>query len=147
MEIALSRGRMTGPIALIIASVLVFVATGYAIGLFQTLGYEKRSIKFSGFASSTSSGGGFGLKKMLFFEGQTVFIAYDAEIREGTLRLGILKTLSGSNSPHHVEVVSGDGSGETTYRIPETGMYSIYFTGSPTGNGYDLSYSVRWGAR
>ena len=147
MEIALSRGRATGPIALFIGCVLVFVATGYGIGLFQTLGYENRTIKFSGFGSSTRTGGGFGLKKMLFFEGQTYFVAYDAEIREGTLRLGILKTLGGKDAPHHVEVVSADGSGETTYRIPETGMYSIYFTGSPSGNGYDLSYSVRWGAR
>lgn len=85
MEIAVARGRTTGPIALIVACVLVFVATGYAIGLFQTLGYESKTIKFGGFASSTSSGGGFGLKHMLFFEGQTVFVNYEAEIREGTL--------------------------------------------------------------
>lgn len=147
MEIALTRGRVTGVCGLIIGCVLVFVATGYAIGLFSTLGYENRTIKFGGLASSTSAGGGLGLKRMFFFEGQTYFAEYNAEIREGTLRVGILKTLSGPGGPHHVKVVSSDGAGETAYRIPETGMYSIYFTGSPSGNGYDLSYSVRWGAR
>lgn len=147
MEIAATRGRITGPIALVVACILVFAATGYAIGLFQTLGYENRNIKFSGYASSTSSGGGFGLKHMLFFEGQTFFADYDAEIREGTLRIGILKALGGPGAPHHVDVISSDGSGETAYRIPETGLYSIYFSGSPSGEGYDVSYAVRWGAR
>ena len=147
MEIAIARGRTAGPIALIVACAVVFAAAGYAIGLFQTLGYENRSISFSGYASGASSGGGFGLKRMLFFEGQTFFADYNAEIREGTLRIGILKTLGGLGAPHHVAVVSSSGEGTTTYRIPETGIYSIYFDGSPSGNGYDLSYSVRWGAR
>ena len=96
---------------------------------------------------SSSTGGGFGLKHMLFFEGQTFFVNYDVEIREGTLRLGILKTLGGSGAPHHVDVISSNGSGETAYQIPETGIYSIFFDGSPSANGYDVSYSVRWGAR
>ena len=147
MEIALSRGRVTGPIALIVGCGLVFAGTGYAVGLIQTLGYEHRTITFSGFASGTSSGGGFGLKHMLFFKGQTFFADYDAEIREGTLRVGILKTLGGQGSPHFVDVVSSSGKGETTYPIPETGIYTVFFNGSPSGRGYDLSYTVRWGAR
>jgi len=147
MEIALSRGRISGVGALIAGCILVFFATGYAIGLFTTLGYENHTIKFAGFASSTKAGGGFGLKRMYFFEGQTFFAEYNAEIREGTLRIGVLKTFSGPGGPHHVDVVSRDGGGESTYVIPETGIYSIYFTGSPSGNGYDLSYSVRWGVR
>lgn len=147
MEIALSRSRATGPIALIGACALVFVATGYAIGLFQTLGYEKHSITFSGFASGTSSGGGFGLKTMLFFKGQTAFVDYDVEIREGAFRLVIDKYLGGMDSPRHTEEITASGSGEATFLIPETGVYAFRFNGSPRGNGYDLTYSVRWGAR
>jgi hypothetical protein len=147
MEIALAKGRLTGVGALIVACMLVFVATGYAIGLFTTLGYENRAIKFAGFASSTRAGGGFGLKRVYFFKGQTYFAEYNAEIREGTLRLGILKTFSVPGGPHHVDVVSSDGAGVSTCVIPESGIYSIYFSGSPSGNGYDLTYSVRWGVR
>ena len=85
---------------------------------------------------------------MYFFEGQTFFAEYDAEIREGILRIGILKTFSGPGRPHHVHVVSSDGGGESSFRIPESGVYSIYFSGSPSGNGYyDISYSMRWGVR
>ena len=147
MEVALTRGRVTGLVALIVACVLVFMATGYAIGLFTTLGYESRSIKFVGYGTNSRSGGGLGLKRMLFFEGQTFFAEYDAEIREGALRVGILKASSAPGGPHHVKIVSSDGAGDTTYRIPETGLYSIFFNGSPRGNGYDISYSVRWGSR
>ena len=147
MEIALTRGRVTGPVALVIGCVLVFMATGYVIGLFQTLGYEKRTVTFSGYASGTRAGGGFGLKHMLFFEGQTYFAEYDTEIREGSLRIGILKTLGGPGAPHHVEAITRSGSGEVNYVIPKTGIYSVYFDGSPLGDGYDVTYSVRWGAR
>lgn len=147
MEISAIRFRTTGPAALAAACGLIFAVTGYAIGLFQTLGYESRTIKFSGLANDTRSGGGFGLKHMLFFQGQTFFAKYDAEIREGTLRLVILKALGGKGASHHVDVISSSGAGEMAYRIPETGIYSIQFNGSPSGNGYDIGYSVRWGAR
>lgn len=147
MDIALKPVRATGPIALVIACVMVFLGTGYGLGLFQTLGYEKRNITFSGFASGTGSGGGFGLKEMLFFEGQTAFVEYDVEIRAGAFRLVIDKYLAGLDSPRHTEEITSSGSGEATFRIPETGIYSFRFTGSPRGNGYDLSYTVSWGAR
>jgi hypothetical protein len=147
MELALPRGRAAGPVALLIACALVFVSTGYAIGLIQTLGFENRRITFSGFASGTGGGGGFGLKTMLFFKGQTAFVDYDVEIREGAFRLVIDKYLGGMESPRHTEEISSSGSGEAAFPIPETGVYSFRFDGSPRGNGYDLSYSVRWGAR
>ena len=147
MELALSRSRATRPIALLLGCALVFVSTGYAIGLIQTLGYENRRITFSGFASGTGSGGGLGLKEMLFFKGQTAFVDYDVEIREGAFRLVIDKYLAGMDSPRHTQEITSSGSGEAAFVIPETGIYSFRFSGSPRGNGYDLSYSVRWGAR
>jgi hypothetical protein len=151
MEVTLGRSR-GGPLALLIAAALFCAGVAYFTGLIQTLGYESRHVTFSGFASGTKSGGGFGLKHMVFFEGQTFFAEYDAEVRSGSLRIGILETLgSHKSAPHFVESITESGSGEVTFRIPKTTVYSIYFDGSVLGNsqgrGYDVAYSVRWGAR
>lgn len=152
MELVLGR-RRGGPIAaLAIALLFFFTGLAYLAGVLETLGYEERHVSFSGLASGTKSGGGFGLKRMLFFEGQTFFAAYEAEVREGSLRIGILDTFGPiGNKPHFVEAITETSSGEATYRIPKTGLYSIYFDGSVLGNsasgGYDVTYSIRWGAR
>ena len=152
MQITLARGQVTGPLALLIVAGVIFAGAAYAAGLISTLGYENRHVTFSGYASGTKSGGGFGLKHTLFFEGQTFFARYDVKVREGSLRIGILKTFGPiGNKPHFVESITTSGSGEVSYQIPETGVYSIYFDGSVLGNsqgkGYDVAYSVRWGAR
>ena len=151
MELRLGS-RVGGPVALLAAAALVVAGGAYFAGLIQTLGYERRHVTFSGFASGTESGGGFGLKHMLFFEGQTFFAEYDAEVREGSLRIGILETFGPiGDKPHFVKSVSETSSGEIAFAIPKTGIYSIYFDGSVLGGGqsggYDVSYVVRWGAR
>lgn len=151
MELTLGR-RVGGPAAAVVVVALVCVGVAYFAGLIQTLGYEQRHVTFSGFASGTSAGGGLGLKDMLFFEGQTVFVDYEVEIREGSLRIGVLDTFGPiGDKPHFVESIAKSGSGEVAYAIPKTGIYSIYFDGSVLGNGqgrgYDLSYSVTWGVR
>ena len=91
MELRLGR-RVGGPVALLLTAAVVVAGGAYFAGVIQTLGYEQRHVTFSGFASGTKSGGGFGLKHMLFFEGQTFFADYDADVREGSLRIGILET-------------------------------------------------------
>ena len=151
MELRLG-GRIGGPAALLVAAALVVAGGAYFAGLIQTLGYERHHVTFSGFASGTKSGGGFGLKHMVFFEGQTFFADYDAEVREGSLRIGILETFGPiGDKPHFVESVAESGSGEVAFAIPKTGIYSVYFDGSVLGDGqsggYDISYAVRWGAR
>jgi len=151
MEIALGR-RSTGPLAWIVVAVLCGAVFAWFAGLMQTLGHENRHVTFTPPAFSTKSGGGFGLKHMLFFKGQTFFADYRAEIREGSLRIGILETFGEiGKKPHFVERIAQSGAGRVTYVIPETGLYTIYFNGSVLGGrrgaGYDVSYSVSWGAR
>ena len=151
MELTFGR-RASGPVALLVAAALLCAGGAYFAGLIQTLGYEQRHVTYSGLASGTKSGGGFGLKHMLLFEGQTVFADYDAEVREGSLRIGILETFGPiGKKPHFVESVTESGSGQVAFDIPKTGIYSVYFEGSVLGNGqgagYDVSYSVHWGAR
>ena len=151
MEMTLDRSRGV-PLALFTGIAVLCVVAAFLLGLIQTIGYENRTVTFSGVASGTKSGGGFGMKYMLFFQGQTFFTEYKTEVREGALRVGIIKLGGSSDSrPHFAESITESGSGEVAYRIPETGVYSIYFDGTvlgdnPTGR-YDVSYSVRWGVR
>jgi hypothetical protein len=153
MEITLARGRIAGPIAVLILAGLFAAGAAYAAGAINMLGYEKRHIAFHGFGTGSSSGGGLGLKHMVFFEGQTFYARYDAEIHKGALRVGIIDALApiGDDSRLHFERISASGSGEITYRIPQTSFYSVTFEGSVLGQskegGYDVSYSVTWGAR
>jgi len=144
--------RLAGPLAVLAVAAMLVAGGAYFAGVIQTLGYEKRHVTFSGFASGTEAGGGFGLKDMLFFEGQTVFADYEVEVEKGSLRIGLLDTFGPiGNKPHFVETVTRSGSGEVIFVIPKTGVYSIYFDGSVLGDGqgggYDITYSVRWGAR
>lgn len=151
MNFSLS-GKQTGAVAGFALAALLIVVAGYFSGLIQTLGYESRTVAYHGLASSSKAGGGFGLKRMVFFKGQTFFATYDVEVREGSFRIGILDTFGPiGNKPHFVESLTANTNGEVTYQIPKTGIYSIYFEGSVLGgnkgDGYDVSYSVRWGAR
>ena len=152
MEITLHRGRIAGPVAVLVLATLFCLGAAYLGGLITVLGYETQHKTFNGFASGTRSGGGFGLKHMFFLEGQTFYARYEAEVREGSLRIGILNLFEpGKPTPHHVESITANGSGEVTYRIPVTGLYSIYFDGSVLGprhtGRYDVSYTMVWGAR
>ena len=152
MEIALFRPKLTGPIALLIGAVLFFFGALYFGGVINVLGYEHRSVTFSGFASGTKAGGGFGLKDMLFFKGQTFYADYDVTIREGSFRISVFDLFAPiGEKPHFGERVTESGSGEATYVIPETGIYTMIFEGSVLGGkkgaGYDVTYDVTWGVR
>lgn len=145
------RGR-GGPVAWLLVAALVCAGIAYFAGFIQTLGYETRHETYAGLITSSESSSGFGLKTMVFFEGQTFFASYDAEVRQGSLRIGLLETFGSlGNSPHFVENITRSGSGEVTFQIPKTGLYSAYFEGSVLGTGqgggYDVAYSLRWGAR
>ncbi|MEM7223802.1 MAG: hypothetical protein AAF495_12525 [Pseudomonadota bacterium] len=152
MEITLGRGRIGGWAALLVAAALICAILGYAAGLINTLGYEQRHVTYSGFASSGGSGGGLGLKHMVFFEGQEVFVVYDATVRKGALRIGLLETFGEiGKKPHFVKSLKESGSGEIVFKVPKTSLYSVYFDGSVLGDGqgggYDIDYNVRWGTR
>ena len=151
MELTLAR-RSGRPIAWFVGLALIGIVGAFYIGLIDTLGYESRRVTFSGLASGTKSSSGFGLKRMLLFRGQTFYADYDVEVRQGSFRIGILKTFGPiGDKPHYVKSITESGSGEVTFEIPETGLYSMYFEGSvlggKRGRGYDVSYSVLWGAR
>lgn len=152
MEIALSKGRVTGPIALVALSGLILAAVAVATGTISTLGYENRHVTFHGVATGTSVGGGFGLKDMFFFKGQTFYARYDTEVLEGSFRIALQKTFgSFRKKPRFSEYISKSSSGEVTWRIPETGLYFMVFEGSVLGGrrgaGYNVKYSVEWGVR
>ena len=152
MEIAVACGRVTGPIVLLLLTALGVLVAAYAAGLITTLGYESRRVTYGGGVSSGGAGGGFGLKKMLFFKGQTFYADYDATVRKGSLRIGVMEAFGQiGKKPHYVKSIKASGKGMVTYRIPKTSMYSIYFDGSVIGKGnaggYDVTYSVRWGVR
>lgn len=152
MKIDVLPVRMIAPFILI--SVVVVIAAGglYAAGVISTLGYEKRHVTFSGFASGTETGGGLGLKKMVFFKGQTFFANYDVDVRTGSFRIAVRRNTGPIGGETHFDKRIGtSGPGEVTFEIPQTGFYSVIFEGSvlggKKGRGYDVAYSVEWGAR
>ena len=148
-----ARNRTTGPlVALSLLAGIAVIVLGYAVGWLSTLGYEYRQARLNGYLSGGSSGGSVGFTYMYFVEGQTFFAQYDAEVRRGALRIGIFKTFADPDGrPHFTEYVRTSGRGEVTYRIPQTGLYTMYFDGSVLGKkpdrGIDVDYSVRWGMR
>jgi hypothetical protein len=151
MEMTLSRGGSGKRSAIwFVFAALVVGGVAYGTGTIKTLGYEERHIVFKGTGVSTRTGTEFGLKRMVYFKGQTFTARYDVKIRTGALRIGILKSLStASDNPHFVKKITKSGSGKLTYKIPETGLYLVYIDGSVLGTtggeGYDATYSVRWG--
>ncbi len=107
MEIAAARGRVTGPIVLLLLTELGVLVAAYAAGLITTLGYESRRVTTGGGVSSGGSGGGFGLKQKLFFKGQTFYVDYEATVRKGSLRIGIMEAFGQlGKKPHHVTATS-----------------------------------------
>ncbi len=138
---------------------LEFAALGFGLGIFlfgalqagviETLGFERDTRAFHTFVSTRGGGFGFGLKYFYLREGQVAFVDYDAEVRQGSLRLGLMKLGKGiGKGPHFVEQVNESGSGRASFEIPESGLYKFYFNGSVLGGdsgGYDVTYQVRWG--
>jgi hypothetical protein len=139
--------------AFVAASLLWFAL--YASGVFPWLGYSwlKRDSFGAGpfgVIGENQAGTTFGLSTLLFFKGQEIVVDYDAEIRAGSLWFYVYdmtKIGQGGGASHYV---TQSGTGVWTYAVPQTGFYKIAIGPSVVqgaGRGYDLSYSVWWGAR
>ena len=145
--------RISGPtwlLVILIPALVIGVPLGYQTGMFETLGYESRTIEGGGF-SSTQSGYSLGLKTMYFFKGQTVFVDYDAKVNAGSLwiRFFNLKLMLDADSWiwHRVE---STGKGRATFAVEKSGWYQLTWEGtvlgkSPAGSGYDIDYTLTWG--
>ena len=127
----------------------------YVSGVFPWLGYAWLTRDSFGTGSFTivgedQAGTSFGPTTLLFFKGQEIVIDYDAEIRAGSLWLyvyDITKIGQGGGGSHYV---TETGAGVWTYAVPKTGFYKISIGPSVvqgSGRGYDLGYTVWWGAR
>ena len=136
------------------AALLLWMAL-YASGAFPWLGYSwlKRDSFGAGpfsIVGENQVGTDLGLSTLLFFKGQEILVDYDADIRAGSLWLyvyDVTRAGQGGGASHYV---TQTGSGVWTYAVPKSGLYKISIGPSVTqgaGSGFDLSYSVWWGAR
>ncbi len=130
----------------------VFLFGAVQGGLIETLGFERDSKAFHSFVSTRGGGFGLGLKYFYLREGQVAFVDYDAEVRQGSLRLGLHKMGAPiGKGPHFVHQVARSGNGRAEFAIPESGIYKFYFDGSVLGGdsggsaAYDVSYEILWG--
>ena len=145
----LRLGKISLEFAALGIGLAVFLFGALQAGFIETLGFERDTRAFHTFVSTRSGGFGVGLKYFYLREGQVAFVDYDAEVRQGSLRLGLMKLGKGiGKGPHFVEQVNESGSGRASFEIPESGLYKFYFNGSVLGGdsgGYDVTYQVRWG--
>ena len=75
-----------------------------------------------------------------------------ADLPAPTLDIRLRKSWAPFDGPFLEETILEDSQGEVRFRIPESGFYTASFEGSVLGadratSGYDLSYTVTWGAR
>jgi hypothetical protein len=95
-------------------------------------------------------GTSFGIDRFLFFRGQEAFVEYDADIRAGSLYLYVFSPWDRKLGGGQASYVTASGSGEWTVPIHKTGFYVVVIhptTVRSDDSGWDISYSVRWGAR
>ncbi len=142
-------------------AVLLFVVlavawlAAYASGAYPWLGHAswtRRSTSLGGLtiAGEERMGWETGLDEFLYVRGQEIVIAYDADIRTGSLWFHVFRPFDGLLADGATHYVTKSGSGEWTMPVEETGLYHV--TIEPTvvrgaGKGWDLSYSASWGAR
>jgi hypothetical protein len=138
-----------------VAAALVAWLTAYASGAWPWLGYAWMSRSSFGagpvsIIGESRAGTSLGLDDFLFFEGQEVMIEYDADIRSGSLWFHVFQPWDGRLGDGVSHYVSESGSGTWTMSVPATGVYHVTIEPSPLhgrGQGWDLSYSAKWGAR
>jgi len=147
--------RINGPtwlLFILVPLLLLGIPLGYQTGMFETLGYESKSIKGGGFTSN-QTGTSLGIKTMYFFKGQTVFVDYEAEVKAGSLWIRFYSLTSmldaGTWLRHKVESTA---KGTATFAVEESGWYRLDWDGtvlgkSPAGSGYDIDYTLTWGMR
>ena len=134
------------------AAFFVGWAASYASGAWPWLGYASLTRSSFGVGPVTVIGENrrgidVGLESFLFFEGQEIVIEYDAVIRTGSLWFYVFQPFDGEFGKGKSNYITQTGKGVWTHPIDETGYYKISIDASPRGNGYDLSYTVKWGAR
>ena len=134
---------------------LVGWATSYASGAWPWIGYASMTRSTFGAGPITIIGENrrgidVGLENFCFFKGQEIVIDYDAEIRAGSLWFHVYRPFDGVLGDGPSLYITENAKGEWTVPIEATGYYHITIDGSPTkgrGRGYDISYTVKWGAR
>lgn len=130
-------------------------AAAYLSGAFPWLGYaSQNSSSFGagpiGIIGENQAGFEIGPETFLFFEGQEVIIDYDTEITAGSLWLYVYRPFDGVLGGGASHYVTASGKGTWTMPVKVTDFYQVTIKPSPTrgaGRGWDLSYSVAWGAR
>lgn len=155
MEAKLTSKQFTGPFwpTVFFAFAAIFLAVAaFATGAVETFGYESKTRTYRNF-SGTDSGYALGFKQFYYRAGQEFFAKYDADIKSGALNIRlIMSRIPIDQAPHFRETVLEGGQGEVRFRIQESGFYTAHFEGSvlgadPSTSGYDVSYTVTWGAR
>jgi len=124
-----------------------FVLAFYFMGCFQ-FGRESYTIQSEDRISHWRSGYSAGSKTVYLSKGETFFLSYTTEIREGSLSIQLYKThkeFGKSDSVHHKLTISGQG--ELEFPISESCFYSLIVEPHPSPKRYDLSYTVVWGTR
>jgi hypothetical protein len=142
-----------GALAFLVLAFTLWILA-YATGAFPWLGYAWLNDKSMGAGpitviGRTSYGTSFGIDDFLFFEGQEIVIDYDADIRAGSLYFYVFQPFDGTLGDGVSHYVARSGAGTWTKRIPKTAIYTIVIeptVASGAGRGWDMSYSVRWGA-
>lgn len=146
--------RSGGLIAGLVVFGLAIWAIAYMTGLFPWTGREGGTLKSFGAGKITIVGNqdrtsSMGFKTFYYWSGQEVVLHYDADVREGALRIYLAEGGGLRQRVFDTVTVSETGSGEISYRVPKSGFYtwSINPTVAAGGRGYDLGYTAVWGAR
>ena len=134
---------------------LVGWAASYVSGAWPWIGYASMTRTTFGAGAITIVGESrrgvdIGLETFFFLRGQEIVIEYDAEIRAGSLWFYVYQPFDGKLGDGSSKYISSTSKGVWTVPVEVTGLYHITIDGSPTkgrGQGYDISYTVKWGAR
>jgi hypothetical protein len=138
-----------------IVSILVVWVSSYATGVWPWIGTAWMNRSSFGAGSITIVGESrmgteIGFDDFVFFDGQEVVIDYETEIHAGSLWFHVFQPFDGNLGDGVTHYVTESGKGTWTTPITRTGFYHVTIEASVVrggGVGWDLSYSVKWGAR
>jgi len=136
-------------------ALLVGWVASYASGAWPWLGYASMTRSTFGAGPVTIVGENrrgidVGLETFYFVKGQEIVIEYDAEIRAGSLWFYVYRPLDGELGDGTSTHITASGKGVWTVPVEVSDFYHISIDGSVVkgqGHGYDISYTVKWGAR
>jgi hypothetical protein len=139
---------------LILGSMLLVWISGYVSGVLPWLGYASwtRSSFGAGAISIVGEnrrGIDLGPETFFFFEGQELVFEYETEIRQGSLWFYVYQPFDGVLGSGDSQYVTANGKGRWTVPIRKSAFYHVSVEPSPTHGkpgGWDLSYSLKWGA-